>query len=85
MLHHEQEKSISNLGDLVNQVSPTKPALFTKAIQDAAKVKFKTSETKKQLDQISTTILEGAEIKRSKRPGLYALLYSTRTAGGSPE
>ena len=71
LLQHEQEKTISKPRDLANCVPPTKPTtrstLFTKAIQGAAKHKYKASELKQQLELIATTLLEGAKMKREKK------------------
>ncbi|KAJ9069313.1 hypothetical protein DSO57_1019875 [Entomophthora muscae] len=68
---HKQEKTIFKLRDLANCVSPTKPTtrstLFTKAIQGAAKHKYKASELKQQLELIATALLEGAKMKKGKK------------------
>ncbi|KAJ9067450.1 hypothetical protein DSO57_1038962, partial [Entomophthora muscae] len=50
-----------------NQVFTTHSTLFTKAIQGAAKHKYKASELSQQLDFIATALLEGSKMKRGKK------------------
>ncbi|KAJ9085982.1 hypothetical protein DSO57_1008770 [Entomophthora muscae] len=64
------KKKSSPSSEILPTTSPTKPTnrstLFTKAIQGAAKHKYKAPEIKQQLEIIATALLEGAKMKKGK-------------------